>query len=463
MRFTPLHFLFLTAALAAPVHDVQRASKRTEYDSILTRGLVPLDSRAPFPPVRVPPKVPKPPTRPPAGRPGHGDSPGPPPPLVPDTPTTPPTKPKDGPDGSAPKHESDPVNRPDDDLNTVGAPACGKRGKRALCVDDDLQKPLSDAEVQSFKDEGLRAQKGVDDAIAGTVPVRPKANANPKNADGSQNYKGYVAEVKDIENPKSTYEKEYLNDERWKDAFDPSKSKEFTFENSQEKKNLAKTWAENEFKPQLQKDNPIPEGEDWMQFMIDGKVGEASDKSAMLRTYNSAGGDGKGGSMVVKGTYKEKDLSQPGKLQYNDKTYDRPGFPEGRTPRDIQNDVDVLFPSDQMMASWRQTVAEKPGAKLTDLQWLAMDRMETPVTRKLVDDIMKKQNKQPGEMMTFEKGSPEFDQLAGTPHGAVVLRMLRDNNKDLGGKKIKAFHVLKQKEGEPPDMMIEFTMLPTTS
>jgi hypothetical protein len=330
--------------------------------------------------------------------------------------------------------------------------------KRAICVSDDLNKDLTDAERQSFKAESQKLQSELDLAIKDNkLPngktIAPKTKEiqfqpDPNKQGTTTTFKTYEITSSKLDDA-ATLDKPYLK--KWGEDFDKANAREVTLTNSQSQRDKADRWAQDELKPQLERDhkpNPDdPDDEFMVPILIQSTVDSVKSPEPMLRALVNA----KGGAMVVKGTFKEKDYSHQGKVEHNGKTYQRPSFET--------NDADKLFPSDHMMAAWRKDVADTPGAKVSDLRLVAMDTVETATTRRLIKDTMTRHGQyKSGGQMTFDKDTApsDFGDYKSSPHGAMLMRALRDEHEDLGNKQIKAFHVTMANDpAKPPDMVIE--------
>lgn len=414
MRLSVLHLL-LGAALAAPIQDVEQTHHRREVDNLVARGLVPVHAHSPVfippKPVVVPkPIAPKPVTpkpkpvepvppggvKPPTGpnapvgpeppAPLHPLDPAPPPADTPpqpgkpvDDPTKPPAnnpvepgKPVDDPTKPPSSKPGDPntVVRPNDGPEVPTVQSC--RLKR--CVDDG--QPMSDADLTKVKDGGAGVTKKLDDSITAK-------NADTGKATGVFNdYPGYKSQdgvsSHKLEDP-------YLKDEKWKDAFQAADFSEYKIRSGQPQRDQLNKWVDGDKDGDLGTQLKKQGADDTeIQMAQNAERNFEGDDKVMLRALTNPGK----GSVVVKGSFKDRDLyngNEEGKTpklwseEGGEFTYERPPFGDAK---------EKLFWSDQVMTTWRQSVRKNPGTKVEDLKYMAQDDMITLETQKVVDRVM---------------------------------------------------------------------------
>jgi hypothetical protein len=118
------------------------------------------------------------------------------------------------------------------------------------------------------------------------------------------------------------------------------------------------------------------------------------------------------------------------------------------------------------MANWRKA-CEAAGVDVKSLKWMVRDNIVTADTQKTFEGVLgvmkhdKKEND--GKWLTIrrEGGSTDetasFDAIAGTVHGQRPIQMLADHRVELGDKKVKAFHIVREPGAVPHyHMVIEF-------
>lgn len=200
----------------------------------------------------------------------------------------------------------------------------------------------------------------------------------------------------------------------------------------------------------------------WAQQHLDFK------NKVLLRTMENPGK----GSMVVKASFKERDLNQkmdgtfPNGLlkgQTKDLTYKRPAM--------LDTGTESNFWSDQVMTNWRAAVKHNGGA-VKDLKFMAQDNVITPETQKIIDGVFEQMANRVEQMdsgveqkLIVNKASTgselaAFDAMGGTVHGRPVLRMLEDYHLELGNKQVKSWHLMNTGPDAQQkfrfDMVIEF-------
>ncbi|KAF2682507.1 hypothetical protein K458DRAFT_390993 [Lentithecium fluviatile CBS 122367] len=458
MRFSVLHLLLLGTALAAPIQDLEQASKRAEENSLIARGLVPILPRIP---AFVPPKPIKPPVngpdapvspKPPVGGPDAPTTPDTPAPLRPnpdpakpptDTPENPGLIPNDDPKPKPPATDPDVPVRPNDpDAPATQPESCVLK----RCVGP--YEPLAGAPESwktggvDYPEKGFKTHKTLDKVNAG------EQEANPRFTGDLTDNGRYVRNIKpDSKAP----DREYLKDPRWKDAFaQDQKFSETEILNRQTQLDEFNNWKNGDFADQLRRQGA---SEDDI-FMA--QLSQDLDGAAMVRTLENP----EKGSVVVKASFNnEKDLYRKytGEVGENPATgrpytYERPGF---------GNKAEEVGWTDQLMANWRKSAADA-GVDVKSLKYIAQDDITRhTATQQVIDGVMEVMEGRVGTMLTVRrtggsaKETASFDALAGTVHGQRPIQMATDHHVELGNPTVDAFHVLKSADGRY-DMVIEF-------
>ncbi|KAF2679398.1 hypothetical protein K458DRAFT_408028 [Lentithecium fluviatile CBS 122367] len=384
MRIPITNLLLLGTALAAPVvQDVDRASKATQHNSLITRGILSLIPRVVVP-VLPKPVTPKPvphdpvvaphdPAAPVA--PGTGTPDGAPAPLRPGEGT--PAKPQpDHPGIVPPKPESKP------------APAggvCGLKRAPGDCIPYKDGKPGVDA-PSKYEYE----MKEMDPDDIGYDPM--SAYLEKSNLGGRPEPAG-----------NKWYETQIGNSAESKTAFEASMKTNGAYE----AKLKEMGWSDADIKTHF-----------------DAEVKKHKDRETISYTYQNP----KKGGIVIKESYnKEYDFHREytGETTINGvkKTYTRPAIDP--TQR-VQN-------SDMVIDNW-MVACKRDGVDPKTLNKLGLDNVETPEMRDVYASIAK------GKAGTKEvRAGPELNAFLQSQQGRRFARML-DQNKDLiGPKKITGF------------------------
>jgi hypothetical protein len=332
-------------------------------------------------------------------------------------------------------------------------------------VNEDLNTPITDGEILAFQDAGkinlgrLQARRdsttAVDNPPAGNGVLKDNPGYKPwiqsnKKADGSHHY-----------NPE---DQKYLQNDKFKHAFKNDDFEEISFFPDANQKALIKNWAQSPaFDAALGSKK-----DDFMAKMVaQAKIADTA-ATPMLKSLNNP----KEGSMVVQKIFKENDPYQkditvtvkknPELGISDDFTFKRPGFPESDSPGAGPR---TIHPSDQILNSYKQSLvnynAEIPlgqkKAKVEDLNYIGMDEMITPDTKKLADELMSKTHPQrPGEKghvdgISIMSGTDDVNAMSGTGQSSPVIRMLTQHHAELGKPKVAAYHLTRKRISEKTD------------
>jgi len=509
MRFSPLHLLLLGTALAAPIHDLDDAHKRSDSSSLVARGLFSLLPRAPVVPLvpKVPVvkpipggKAPPPPIKqvphdPAAGPNSPGsDTPGlrpndPPPAQVvpvdpapvnpvepapvnpaepapvnpaepnPANPAEPnPAGPKpDDPNAPAKNpDETTPINRENEPDPLPDSPACsiGGLGKRATapCVKPpaklavDPNSKWAKSGIEKYRQEGHQAVAELDQTIAAGKPDTGfKGNKDVPIDQKTEN----------VFNENGKYKTEHENDPmtvsegsylQGKKGFDMSRMELWTESNMMN--NAAQQKAFDNWAIQHRKDllKAGHSKKDVDKYMVD-EVGQGMQQS-LLTSFESP----KQKSMLISMSDSRKaDLYRPYEYTFKGEKYKRPKFGDEDEP---------AWWSDQAMAANRRS-SKEAGVPASDLQFMARDNIVTPETIRVFEAVFEQMGKKGGESVTVslkKEGSgtrtggvegASFDAVAATVHGKGPIRMARDHHQELGEKKVVAFHITQTPASKP--------------
>jgi hypothetical protein len=110
------------------------------------------------------------------------------------------------------------------------------------------------------------------------------------------------------------------------------------------------------------------------------------------------------------------------------------------------------------MANWRRS-AKEAGVPVSDLQFMARDKIVTPDTIKTFEAVFEQMKKNGDGSIKIKKGATgaegaSFDAISRTAHGNGPIRMTRDHHQELGGKKVVGYEITKT--GDRWDMIVEF-------
>ncbi|KAF2690452.1 hypothetical protein K458DRAFT_413229 [Lentithecium fluviatile CBS 122367] len=464
MRFSVLHLLLVGTAFAAPIHDIEHATKRSDTEGLIGRGLVPVFPRNPVPAIIVAPKVVPKPVVKPKPVPNTPDAPvvpgGPIPhdPSVPITPDTPalrpnePTSPKTPADTEHPglipaDDATTPAKTPEDstpgvvpnddtpaDLSSDGCllKRCVRSEPPELTVNDRSRWKVN--KVEETRKKGYNAHKDLDDIVtAGAADKGFKGNLNTNNKYNAQRQE-YTGDMGG----------KYFLDERFKDLKfkEGEKWPESTVRNSDDQVRQFEEWR-NAKMGELTDDD---------LFNFKDKVPEDGGDAVMLRTHENPAK----GAMIIKESFNERNdyyrsykYTMPRDGAELPKEYTRPAFTSNG------NSAPTRW-TDQTMANWRQAVAATPGADVKNLKYMARDNIITTHTTKVLEGVLEQmgpQGAQRGQMFTVRRTggnaaeTASFDAIAGTVHGQRPIQMLADHHVELGDLKVNAFHVLVEPVG----------------
>jgi hypothetical protein len=462
MRFSALHLLLLGTAFAAPIQDVvEQTSKRSDSNSLIARGLVPVLPRNP---VFVAPRgvAPRPVT------PVHPNTPDAPPRPVPHDPANPSTNPVDDTPGLVPNKPADPANpNPVDDtpglipndpatppvdapnvpVTQPGTPNAPQPNRPGTSKDTPEALPAAEDSawaqkgIEKDRVKGYQAQKKLDEAIEGKIPDKGfKGDLNVK-------YKVDSTTPTAGEIPK----KDYIQDPRFEGAFDFTQegAKISRVKNNEAQIKAVEEWALKEVVPKKMEKDPFRTQEE-----IEAEVkmqAEFYEDIDMLTTMENPK---KGGMIIKDSANKDNDFYRDGNFA-NDENFPRPGVGGGKD--------EAIGWTDQTMALWRQSVAKTPGAKVTDLRFMGRDSIVTPRSQEVLLAVQGQMKKKPGEGFTVRRTGGDaaeqagYDAIASTVHGQRPIQMAADHHVELGDLKVNAFHVF-SRDGNPAtwDMVIEF-------
>ena len=386
MRIPITNLLLLGTALAAPVvQDVDRASKATQHNSLITRGFLSFFPRAVILPKPVAPKpVPKPKPNDPVVAPHDPSVPG-----VPGTPDNVPAplRPGEGtPTKPQPDHPGLVPQKPQPKPDSVGSVCSLKRGV-GDCIPYEGGKP--GINTPEKYDHDMREMDPEDVGTSGTA-----AYLKSSNLDGGPDPPG-----------NKWYETTIGNNDDSKAGFQDSMKPGGAYETKLKEMG----WSDAEIKTHFA-----------------NEAGKHSSRDAISYTYQNP----KKGGAVIKESYNaEYDLHREftGKTTINgvEKTYTRPAYkPEQE-----------VFNTDMFVDNW-MVAAKKDGVDPKSLSKIGLDNVETPAMRDVYRGISKGQ---PGTKQV--RSGKDLTAFLNSQQGKRMTRML-DQNKSpelLGPKKIIGF------------------------
>ncbi|KAF2446209.1 hypothetical protein P171DRAFT_511924 [Karstenula rhodostoma CBS 690.94] len=154
-------------------------------------------------------------------------------------------------------------------------------------------------------------------------------------------------------------------------------------------------------------------------------------------------------STVMDFSFNQKyDLYRKYVPNHNDRTADerlrRDGFDDGK-PKDQQESV---IYTDQVMYSLDKAYAgQDPKSK--PIENIVRRNIATVETNEVIEAVLEKSGQRldgPNDVVSFDRGTPEFEAIMGTIHGKRILQMLFDYVEKLGPRRIKKVYIMRDEE-----------------